>query len=172
LPDTDNALDERIGTEDESSDGVASEELGKVGEKHKGKGKAKARPKKARREHEERDGSSEGVYEMSRDLSFFLNLFSACNRCAVKNILCVMLPGKTACDNCHKSHIKCSLRPQSSKCVSQVKASCIAEEMASLGQESAVTHQAVSHVGRWTLALASCCCTVRVDQHLASSSGA
>jgi hypothetical protein len=63
-PDTDNVPDKRIGTEDMSSDGVASEGPEEVREKPKSKGKAKARPKKVRKEHEERDSSSDGAYEM------------------------------------------------------------------------------------------------------------
>jgi hypothetical protein len=50
--------DKKLRTEDESSDGVASEELEEVGEKRKSKGKVKAR-----KEGKEQDGSSDGTYE-------------------------------------------------------------------------------------------------------------
>jgi hypothetical protein len=57
-PDASDVPDKKLGMEDKSSDGVASEELEEVGEKRKSKGKVKAR-----KEGKERDGSSDGTYE-------------------------------------------------------------------------------------------------------------
>jgi hypothetical protein len=63
--------DEKLESEDESEGGEEAEELEVVGEKQKSKGKAKAVPKKARKEHNEWDGSSDGVYEMLWISSFY-----------------------------------------------------------------------------------------------------
>ncbi|KAJ7349402.1 hypothetical protein DFH08DRAFT_959553 [Mycena albidolilacea] len=126
-PDADDVPDEKMDSGDESEGGEETgapedpEELVEVGKKRKNKGKAKAAPKKARKEHEERDGSSVD-----------------CEKCIRCNIPCVVLPGKTACDGCHKLHVKCSLRLQSTTCLPQVKGPRIAEAMAELGQEDAV----------------------------------
>jgi hypothetical protein len=70
-PDADNMPDEKLDSGDESDDGEGTEEPEEVGKKQKSKAKAKASLKKARKEHEEWDGSSDGVYEMLLNSSFY-----------------------------------------------------------------------------------------------------
>jgi hypothetical protein len=77
-PDVDDVPDERLDSGDESEGGEGSEEpetAEEIRKKRKRKGKAKAVPKKAKvdreEEHEERDGSPEGVYETLFFSSFY-----------------------------------------------------------------------------------------------------
>jgi hypothetical protein len=74
-PDADDVPDERLDSGDESEVGEGlgePQEPEEVGKKGKGKGKAKVASKKARKEHEERDGpSAGGAYETLLNSSFY-----------------------------------------------------------------------------------------------------
>ncbi|KAJ7349969.1 hypothetical protein DFH08DRAFT_807292 [Mycena albidolilacea] len=56
-PDVDDVPDKKLDSGDESEGGEEAEEPEEVGKKQKSKGKAKVVPKKAKKEHEEQDGS-------------------------------------------------------------------------------------------------------------------